>query len=70
MGIKITVEISGGVLDFIYASGDTPKEKHLAETIEVSILDHDEKGYSEGTMTREETKKLQEFANDKQICIW
>jgi hypothetical protein len=68
MGIKITVEISGGVLDFIYASGDTPEEKHLAETIEVTILDHDEKGYSE--MTQEETKELEEFANEKQICIW
>ena len=70
MAIKITVEISGGVLDFIYASGDTPEEQKLADTIEVSILDHDEKGYPEGTMTREETKKLQEFANDKQTCIW
>jgi len=68
MGIKITVEISGGVLDFIYASGDTPEEKHLAETIEVTILDHDEKGYNE--MTQEETKELEEFANEKQICIW
>ena len=68
MGIKITVEISGGVLDFIYASGDTPEEKHLAETIEVTILDHDEKGYNE--MTQEEAKELEEFANEKQICIW
>tara|TARA_Y100000114_G_scaffold139678_1_gene143897 strand:- start:53 stop:244 length:192 start_codon:yes stop_codon:yes gene_type:complete len=63
MGIKITVEISGGVLDFVYASGDTPEEKHLAETIEVTILDHD-------AMEEKERLELQDFASDKQICIW
>ena len=67
MAIKITVEISGGVLDFVYASGDTPEEKHLAETIEVTILDHDEQG---DTKTAEEIKELETFANEKQICIW
>ena len=67
MGIKITVEIMGGVLDFVYASGDTPEEKHLAETIEVTILDHDEQG---DTKTAEEIKELEEFANEKQTCIW
>tara|TARA_R110002020_G_scaffold111460_1_gene257122 strand:- start:262 stop:453 length:192 start_codon:yes stop_codon:yes gene_type:complete len=63
MSIKITVEIEGGVLNFVYASGDTPEEKHLAETTEVTLLDHD-------VMEEEERLKLEEFANEKQVCIY
>lgn len=63
MAIKITVEISGGVLEFVYASGDTPEETSMANVIEVTILDHDE-------MEEKKRLKLKDFANDKQICIW
>ena len=63
MAIKITVEISGGVLEFVYASGDTPEETSMANAIEVTLLDHDE-------MEKKEILKLKDFANDKQICVW
>ena len=65
MGIKITVEISGGVLQFVYASGDTPEENDIANNIEVALLDLDE-----DVMEEKERLKLQEFANDKQVCIY
>ena len=65
MGIKITVEVKGGCLACVYASGNTPEENDIANNIQVALLDIDE-----DVMEEKERLELQDFVNNKQVRIY